>query len=31
MKTPLIMEGEITEDGHLLVDLPPICPAAELS
>jgi hypothetical protein len=26
MKTPLIMEGEITEDGHLLVDLPPELP-----
>jgi hypothetical protein len=26
MKTPLTVEGEITEDGHLLVDLPPEMP-----
>lgn len=26
MKTTVRMEGEITEDGHLLVDLPPELP-----
>ena len=26
MKTALRVEGEITEDGHLLVDLPPELP-----
>jgi hypothetical protein len=26
MKTPWTVEGEITEDGHLLVDLPPELP-----
>lgn len=26
MKTPLTVEGEITADGHLLVDLPPELP-----
>ncbi len=26
MKTALCVEGEITEDGHLLVDLPPELP-----
>ena len=30
MKTPLIMEGEITEDGHLLVDLPPELPSGRV-
>lgn len=26
MKIPLRVEGEVTEDGHLLVDLPPEVP-----
>ena len=30
MKTPLHVEGEITEDGHLLVDLPPEIPSGRV-
>ncbi len=30
MKTVLRVEGEITEDGHLLVDLPPSCPVGRV-
>jgi hypothetical protein len=30
MKTALKVEGEITEDGHLLVDLPPEMPSGRV-
>ena len=30
MKTALRVEGEITEDGHLLVDLPPELPSGRV-
>jgi hypothetical protein len=30
MKNALRVEGEITEDGHLLVDLPPACPSGRV-